>query len=297
MARWDQGDTNRIPDWFFQAVETPSQSHRVEVDECDVHYRTWFQNEARGQLPGLLLIHGMNAHSHWWDFIAPQLSEDYLVAAMDLTGMGDSDYRYDYSGKTYADEIAAVCDALAFDTNVTLVGHSFGGFMSVKAVNRHPQRFGRLILADSGIRHPDEQDMPRPPMGGRAKLYPDQATGLARFRLQPPQSCDNDYILEYIARHSLMPMDGGWTWKFDEDLLDTLKDAERTPEEYQNLTIKLGVLYGAESELFSSRTLDYMRELIPADFPAQALEGAQHHLFLDQPLEFVTALKQMLATL
>jgi hypothetical protein len=33
---------------------------------------------------------------------------------------------------------------------------------------------------------------------------------------------------------------------------------------------------------------------VPQDFPAVALADAQHHLFLDQPLAFVDALKQML---
>ena len=41
---------------------------------------------------------------------------------------------------------------------------------------------------------------------------------------------------------------------------------------------------------FSQRTLDYMRELVPGEFPAVGLENAQHYVFLDQPLAFVDAL-------
>ena len=106
MARWDRGEpAAAIPEWFFEAVETPSESAAVEVDECDVVWRTW---SGSGDKPGMLLIHGMNAHSRWWDFIAPALAEDYRVVAMDLTGMGDSDYRYEYDAATYAAEITAV---------------------------------------------------------------------------------------------------------------------------------------------------------------------------------------------
>jgi pimeloyl-ACP methyl ester carboxylesterase len=141
----------------------------------------------------VLLIHGMNAHSHWWDFIAPQLLPDYrCCAAMNLTGMGDSDYRYEYTGTTYAEEIRAVCDDAGFGDDVIVVAHSFGGYMAVKAANLFPDRFGALILVDSGIRHPDEPVPERPQMGGRAKAYPDKETALQRFRLQPPQSCEND---------------------------------------------------------------------------------------------------------
>jgi pimeloyl-ACP methyl ester carboxylesterase len=297
MARWDREPSkSSIPDWFFEAVETPYDERRVEVDECDVVYQIW--DKAPADARPVLLIHGMNAHSHWWDFIAPQLLPEYRCAAMNLTGMGDSDYRYEYVGTTYAEEIRAVCDDAGFGNDVIVVAHSFGGYMAVKAANLFPDRFGGLILVDSGIRHPDDPPPEQTRMGGRAKAYPDKETALARFRLQPPQSCENTYILEYIARHSLIPVDGGgWAWKFDEDLPDSLKDVMRTADEYRSLKLPLGLIYGKDSALFSARTLDYMRELIPQDFPAVAIENAQHHVFLDQPLAFVAALRDMLGTL
>ena len=291
MARWDkEGNRESIPDWFWEAIDVEPVTKTVEVDECDVSYRHY---EAIGK-PGMLLIHGMNAHSRWWDFIAPQLLDRYQVAAMDLTGMGDSDYRYEYSSNTYADEILAVLDDAKFGTDSIVVAHSFGGYMAVRAANKAPDRFKALVMVDSGIRHPDD---PVPEQiwmsGARSKIYPDKETALNRFRVQPPQPCDNEFLLQYIARNSLMPVDGGWTWKFDEDLLTSLTDAERKPEEFQALTTTLGVIFGAESELFSRRTLEYMQELIPEPFPIKEIANAQHHLFLDQPQAFVESLLEM----
>ncbi len=291
MARWDkEGNTESIPDWFWEAIDVEPVTKTVEVDECDVSYRHY---EAIGK-PGMLLIHGMNAHSRWWDFIAPQLLDRYQVAAMDLTGMGDSDYRYEYSSNTYADEILAVLDDAKFGTDSIVVAHSFGGYMAVRAANKAPDRFKALVMVDSGIRHPDD---PVPEQiwmsGARSKIYPDKETALNRFRVQPPQPCDNEFLLQYIARNSLMPVDGGWTWKFDEDLLTSLTDAERKPEEFQALTTTLGVIFGADSELFSRRTLEYMQELIPEPFPIKEISNAQHHLFLDQPQAFVESLLEM----
>ena len=292
MARWDKGEpTTTIPDWFWEAVETEPQTRAVEVDECDVVYRFY---TAPGK-PGMLLIHGWNAHSRWWDFIAPHLLDQYEIAAMDLTGMGDSDYRYEYSADTYAQEIKAVLDHAGFDDSVTVVAHSFGGYMAVHAANVFPDRFKNLILIDSGIRHPDDPIPDRPPMGGdRAKVYPDKESAINRFRLYPPQPCANEYITQYIARNSLMAVDGGgWAWKFDEDLTVGMDGSERNPDDYRNLQQNVGVIYGQDSELFSARTLEYMRELIPNEFPAVGLADAQHHLFLDQPLAFVDALRDM----
>ena len=291
MARWDK-KVNResIPNWFWEAIDVEPVTKTVEVDECDISYRHY---EAIGK-PGMLLIHGMNAHSRWWDFIAPQLLDRYQVVAMDLTGMGDSDYRYEYSSNTYADEILAVLDDAKFGTDSIVVAHSFGGYMAVRAANKAPDRFKALVMVDSGIRHPDD---PVPEQiwmsGARSKIYPDKETALNRFRVQPPQPCDNEFLLQYIARNSLMPVDGGWTWKFDEDLLTSLTDAERKPEEFQALTTTLGVIFGADSELFSRRTLEYMQELIPEPFLIKEIANAQHHLFLDQPQAFVESLLEM----
>ena len=297
MARWDRDSTPAIPDWFWAAVETGRDEHTVEVEECDVFYRSWPGDDAK---PPVLLIHGMNAHSGWWDFIAPQLLDEYRVAAMDLTGMGDSDYRYQYDAATYAAEIVGVCDAAGFDDDVLVVGHSFGGMMAAKAANLFPDRFGALVLVDSGIRHPDEpiKDPGVLMGGGRAKTYPDRRTAEGRFRLYPPQPCENRYIVEYIAKHSLMRVDGGgWAWKFDEELPLTLKDGERQPEDYNALPLPVGIIYGKQSESFSARTLEYMLELLGPDAPVVGIEDAQHHVFLDQPLAFVEALRGMLETL
>ena len=94
-------------------------------------------------------------------------------------------------------------------------------------------------------------------MGGGSKTYPDRATAIGRFRLQPPQPCENEYILEYIARHSVMAVDGGgWSWKFDDDLHDAVTGGERLPDDYRNLSLKLALIYGADSELFSASTLN-----------------------------------------
>jgi|TARA_B100001287_G_scaffold43741_1_gene32895 pimeloyl-ACP methyl ester carboxylesterase len=291
LARWDkEGNRESIPNWFWEAIDVEPVTKTVEVEECDVSYRHY---EAIGK-PGMLLIHGMNAHSRWWDFIAPQLLDRYQVAAMDLTGMGDSDYRYEYSSNTYADEILAVLDDAKFGTDSIVVAHSFGGYMAVRAANKAPDRFKALVMVDSGIRHPDD---PVPEQiwmsGARSKIYPDKETALNRFRVQPPQPCDNEFLLQYIARNSLMPVDGGWTWKFDEDLLTSLTDAERKPEEFQALTTTLGVIFGADSELFSRRTLEYMQELIAEPFLIKEIANAQHHLFLDQPQAFVESLLEM----
>ena len=292
MARWDRTTSESIPDWFWEAVEVKPEQATVEVEDCDVAYQTWGPRTAQRSV---LLIHGMNAHKHWWDFIAPQLLPDYHVVALDLTGMGDSDFRYEYDAETYAAEIVAVCDAAGLDERVVVVGHSFGGRMATKAVNMSANRFGALVLVDSGIRHPDEPEPDYPTMGGgRAKVYPSREDAEARFRLFPPQPCENQYLLTYIARKSLLYLDGGWGWKFDEELPMVLKDAEATPEDFKGITLPVGLIHGANSVSFTEQSKEYVSKLVPNLVATERVENAQHHVFLDQPLAFVDALRRVL---
>lgn len=288
-----------IPDWFWTAVETPYDEGMVEVDECDVRWQAWGEASAER---GLLLVHGMFAHAHWWDFIAPLLADRYRIAALDLTGMGDSDYRYDYDADTWADEARAVADAAGLPAETVFVGHSFGGRIGLHTLVRHGDRFSGLVLADAGVRDPeDDSDADRPPIGGRPVLYPDAETARNRFRLQPPQPCENEFLLQYIARQSVLNIDGGWSFKFDTDLFESVSgvsrdDAEADLRSLAERGTPLGLIYGAESASFSERTLAYMRG-IAGDFPAEALDGAHHHLFLDQPLAFVDVLGDLLGRL
>ena len=135
-------------------------------------------------------------------------------------------------------------------------------------------------------------------MGVRAKVYPSRDNAIARFRLQPPQPCENEYVLKHIAQHSVMPVDGGgWSWKYDDDLPSALKETEREPDDYRGIHVPLGLIYGKDSELFSLRTLEYMRELVPQEFPATGVDNAQHHVFLDQPLAFIDALREICRSL
>ena len=119
-------------------------------------------------------------------------------------------------------------------------------------------------------------------MLAKVKLNPDRETGLQRLWRRPPQTCENTCIVDYIARSSRMPADGGWAWKFDPDLPNSMKRMERVAADYTSLALPLGIIYGAKSELFNARNLAYMRELVARDFAAVAIDDAQHHAFLDQ---------------
>ena len=133
---------SETPEWFWQAIDTKPECFEVEVDDCDISYQRW----GEAGKPGLLFVHGHNAHAHWWDFIAPAFLQEYQVAALDLSGMGDSDHRDEYSVEQYAKEILTVAEQAGLADGMVVVAHSFGGMMATRAVVSEPDRFKGLVL-------------------------------------------------------------------------------------------------------------------------------------------------------
>ncbi len=286
--------TIEAPAWFTAALEQEHHDGTVEVDGTDIHYRTWGNPKNRG----VLLVHGGGAHLHWWDFIAPLLADEYYLVALDLGGMGDSGRRTEYTNETYISEVVAVADATGLDHRAVLAGHSMGGAVSLRVVIAHPQRFSRLLMLDSPLRPPsdaqEESGKARSPFQNK-RFYPDFETAVARFRLMPEQPATNPWVVSYIAKHSLTETDAGWCWKFDDRAFKT-KMFGRGSDLIDQLAVPMAIIYGELSRFFDTESLDYMRELMPASTPFIAVPEAHHHLFLDQPLAFVAAIRALLKT-
>jgi pimeloyl-ACP methyl ester carboxylesterase len=292
------------PDWFTEAIASPCEDRNITVEDCSIHYRLWPGPEGS---PGLLLVHGNGAHARWWDFIAPQLTTRMTVAAIDLSGMGDSGHRSTYRPDLFASEVMSVARDAGFGDRTILLGHSFGGFICRLDTVLYPGQVRALILADSafGSRNGPRSN-PRtrqlPPLAKEkrpTRVYGTLDEACRRFRLRPSQPCANDYILRHIAVHSLRQVDGGWSFKLDPLMFrkmvpgPTVDGAD--PAQLvcaQNLPV--GFIYGEKSMFFPTAMATELEQLFD---PGNVLvvEDAHHHLFLDNPLGFIQQLDLLLA--
>ena len=288
------------PDWFRRAISQPTQSRFVDVDGCSIHYLTWFEDSdgtAADDRPGLLFVHGGGAHANWWRFIAPFFIEAYRVAAIDLSGMGDSGARETYHPDTWAREIGAVLEDSALGPRPVIVGHSFGGFMTMKYGANHGEMLSGTVIVDSPVQDPGDKPLPEPASSTRSRpsVHPDITAALARFRLMPPQPCENDYITDYIARTSIKQVEGGWTWKFDFKVMGSRRFGEPYDDELKALKCRAALIYGDKSAIVSRRTVAYMSSIMGPKAPVVEIPEAHHHVMLDQPLAFVATLRTILA--
>ena len=59
-------------------------------------------------------------------------------------------------------------------------------------------------------------------------------------------------------------------------------------------TCKKAYLYGEKSKLVDEESLRFIKTLLGQDAPIIGIPEAHHHLMLDQPIAFVTALRAVL---
>jgi len=287
------------PAWFDAALaQAPERTH-LEVEGAEIEVLTWGE---RGQ-PGLLLLHGFTAHADWWSFIAPFLLQGRRVVAFSLSGMGRSGWRDAYSLEQHAREAIAVANATGlFDSAVApiLVGHSFGSFATRIVAHTLGTRLGGIVLVDGALAASESDDEYDgvPVRGHRHRVYPTLEQAVARFRFEPPQSCDNPFILDFLARTSLGLAPAahggdGWSWRFDPDLRAKIRALPNSAL-LAPVTCRVALLFGERSKLMTPVRLELIRRHTPVDVPWVVIPDAGHHIMVDQPLALVAALRSLL---
>jgi pimeloyl-ACP methyl ester carboxylesterase len=279
------------PQWFANAIEVKPTDCVVDVAGCPIHYLKW---GAAGRA-GIVFVHGGAAHAHWWSFIAPLFVPEYQVVAIDLSGHSDSGRRDAYPREVWADEVMAVADHAGFEEPPIVIGHSMGGFVTIATAAEYGDRLAGAVVLDSPVRRPDPESVEgaRGTAFRNPKVYPDIPTALARFRLVPDQPRSNEFIMDHIARHSLHPVEGGYTWKFDPQVF--LRVTPRAAHEVLPRVRCRVALFRAEHGLVTPDIGEYMYELLNRNAPVIEVPAAHHHLMLDQPLALVTGLRTLLA--
>jgi haloalkane dehalogenase len=111
----------------------------------------------------VLLLHGEPTWSFLYRKVMPVLADaGWHVIAPDLAGFGRSDKPADIGDHSFARHVEWI-RALAFDRldlhGLTIVGQDWGGLIGLRLVAEHPDRFARVVAANTGLPTGD-QPMP-----------------------------------------------------------------------------------------------------------------------------------------
>jgi pimeloyl-ACP methyl ester carboxylesterase len=288
------GTEPEAPDWFRAALAVPRSDEFVDVDGARIHYLAWGERGKRG----LVFVHGGGAHAHWWTHVAATYARHYRVAAIDLSGHGDSARRDTYSLEGWANEVMAVAGDCGLVGQPIIIGHSMGGFVTIVTAARHSEALAGVIVADSPVTEPDpEIDAARIGQAfGKPRIYPSREAALSRFRTVPPQENYLDYVMAEVAKHSLHEVEGGFSWKFDHFVFGAFGGNPRAIARpyLADVHCRLALLRAGKG-LVTEDIGAYMYELLGRVNPVIEIPEAGHHLMLDRPLLLITAINTLLA--
>jgi haloalkane dehalogenase len=149
--------TLRTPDDRFANIpEFPYVPRYCEVPDGDggALRMAWVQDGPEAGDP-VLMLHGEPSWSFLYRKMIPVLAAaGHRVVCPDLVGFGRSDKPARREDHTYARHVEWV-RTLAFDAldlrRVSLVGQDWGGLIGLRLAAEHPERFSRLIVANTGL--------------------------------------------------------------------------------------------------------------------------------------------------
>lgn len=108
-------------------------------------------SKEEGQGKTLLFLHGFcETHEIWSDFVKP-LGSAFRIITIDLPGFGRSD---SLSTPFGIDEVGRAIGRWLIErqlTNVTVIGHSLGGYVSLSLLEYYPQLVDGIVLFHSTI--------------------------------------------------------------------------------------------------------------------------------------------------
>ncbi len=130
-----------LPGWSFAP-------HYLDVDGLRVHY----VDEGPSSAKPVLMLHGEPSWSYLYRKMIPIVTAaGHRVVAPDLVGFGRSDKpsaREDYTYQRHVDWMRGVLEGLDL-RDVTLVCQDWGGLIGLRLVAEHPDRFARVVAANT----------------------------------------------------------------------------------------------------------------------------------------------------
>jgi 3-oxoadipate enol-lactonase len=116
----------------------------IEVNDFNLSY----DDVGEGRIP-IIFLHGFPFDKSMWKEQCEFLKNTYRLIACDIRGFGKStDENTPLNMSLFADDLILFMDKLEIDKAI-ICGLSMGGFITLNAAKRYPERFEALILCDT----------------------------------------------------------------------------------------------------------------------------------------------------
>lgn len=230
---------------------------------------TYFTSGPADDPSPVVLVHGANDHAGTWFMVAPALARTRRVILPDLAGHGESE------PKTGPIPIGLIVDRLdaviGNERNITLVGNSLGGWISLLYTTRHQERVGRLFLEDSG-------GLNRPLAVSLAAHNREEAIPILKAVHGPAYEAP-EWVIEALIERSVDSPMRRFTELLENDVEPRLGE----------IHVPTTLIWGADDGVIPMSYAEALQAAIP-NAELKVIEGAAHIPHLHQPERFLQCL-------
>jgi pimeloyl-ACP methyl ester carboxylesterase len=235
----------------------------------------------------VVLLHAFPLSSRMWDPQIAALRDRHRVVAPDYRGFGESDLGDgQYTIELFVDDLLEVLDALGLE-RVTACGLSMGGYVLLRALERAPERFRAVVLADTRSQADDDASK----LGRAATLKSLKTNGLEAFaeqfsgKLLGPTTLARgaglrEDVAAMIRRNRVLAVGGA---------LLALAARTDTTEALRRLAVPALILVGEEDAITPPAHSRAMSDAAPGAKLVQ-IAGAGHMSNIESPEAFNRAL-------
>lgn len=244
-----------------------------------IHYVDQGQREA---VP-LVLLHAFPLNHTMWNPQIQVLSAKYRVISYDIRGHGESDAGDgQYTIELFVDDLMALLDQLQIDKTI-VCGLSMGGYIALRALERHPERFSKLVLCDT--RSEADSDESKLKRAAALKLLKEKgipffAEEFVKSALAPETFKTNPGIVqtvkEIILKNAPLGIAG---------TLLALASRTDTTASLKQIKIPTLILVGELDQITPPSSAHAMKEKIP-HAQMHVMKQAGHLSNLENPVEF-----------
>ncbi len=272
------------------------------VDDIEIAY----VDEGDDDAPTILMIHGLGGYIKNWYPTIDGLNDSFRCIALDLPGYGQSTIR-DFSEEDYisffANAIMSFVERLALE-EVTLMGHSMGGQVSIVVSLENPGWLKKMILAaPAGFEVFTEQE------GAILKQFASASALMSHTEAQIRSAYQMNFVdmpelAEEMIQDRINVKEASWFAEYAKVREMGVKGMLDHPviEELHKIQIPTVVIFGQDDQLIPNRYLHQgvttqkvasVGNKIP-NVKIKMIETAGHMLQMDNPASFNHAVKQLL---
>jgi 3-oxoadipate enol-lactonase len=243
-------------------------------------------------LPAMLL-HAFPLDRTMWEPQIAALFGECRCIAPDLRGFGDSPQSGPYTVDRYADDVAALLDALQIELAV-VVGLSMGGYVALALWRRHRKRIRALVLSDTRAsadtpegaqKRLDLIDVAR--TQGVDAVIDKQLPGLIGKSTREKQPHLIERIRSIMARSTVEGIVGG---------LDAMRTRPDSTPLLAGIDVPTLIIVGDEDAVTPPKDARALHEAIP-NSRLEVIPEAGHLSNLERPAAFNTALSDFVGSL